>query len=269
MAAQCSGGASGKAICTRRRDLHPSFRMYFDAYFVFHTDNGECNEEYSRWTAQPGRNGCSAGFALRAFDIPLSPPGTEPDQKRKSGLSAKNNLGSGTFVKTGYLNVDLFPGGDLTLDLRRGLPFESNCCERIISEHFFEHLEYPDVVGHLLQECCRVLKPGGELRISVPDTEWPLHDYALGENASYFEACRKNSWHPAYCKSRIEHINDHFRQKGEHRFAYDFETLANTFREAGFVDVNRGEFDPGIDSEHRRIGSLVVSGRKSSAPAGK
>ena len=29
----------------------------------------------------------------------------------------------------------MFPGGDLTLDLRRGLPFESNCCEEIFSEH--------------------------------------------------------------------------------------------------------------------------------------
>ena len=76
------------------------------------------------------------------------------------------NLGSGSVCKRGYLNVDLVPGGDLTLDLRRGLPFESNCCEMIFSEHFFEHLDYPEPVCYLLRECLRVLRPGGVLRLS-------------------------------------------------------------------------------------------------------
>src|SRR4029077_4197608 len=52
----------------------------------------------------------------------------------------KINLGCATSRKDGYLNIDLFPGGDLTLDLRRKFPFESNCCEVIFSEHFFEHI---------------------------------------------------------------------------------------------------------------------------------
>ena len=88
------------------------------------------------------------------------------------------NLGSGPHCKDGYLNVDMFPGGDLTLDLRRNLPFESNSCEEIFSEHCIEHFDYPDSVSHLLQECLRILKPKGLLRFSVPDTEWPLPDYA-------------------------------------------------------------------------------------------
>ena len=35
------------------------------------------------------------------------------------------NLGSGPDRKQGFLNVDLMPGGDVTLDLRLGLPFIS------------------------------------------------------------------------------------------------------------------------------------------------
>ena len=93
---------------------------------------------------------------------------------------ARLNLGSGAHCKDGYLNVDVFPGGDLTLDLRRNLPFESNCCEQIFSEHCIEHFDYPDAVSHLLQECLRILKPSGVLRFSVPDTEWPLLSYAEG-----------------------------------------------------------------------------------------
>jgi predicted SAM-dependent methyltransferase len=184
---------------------------------------------------------------------------------RKNDLShpSKINLGSGKIVKSGYLNVDLFPGGDVTLDLRRPLPFDSNATEVIISEHFFEHVEYPGTVGALLKECLRVLKPGGTLRVSVPDTEWPLRDYCSGGESSYSQALRDNPrWHPPECETRIEHINYHFRQGGEHLFAYDFETLAKAFRAAGFVDVRRLDANPDLDSEHRLIGSLIVSGRK-------
>src|SRR5689334_9745269 len=64
---------------------------------------------------------------------------------QQEGLFRPNrlHLGCGSVKKNGYLNVDFFPGGDITLDLRRGLPFESACCEMILSEHFVEHIDYP------------------------------------------------------------------------------------------------------------------------------
>ncbi len=183
---------------------------------------------------------------------------------RQKSLSkpSKINLGSGPACKHGYLNIDLFPGADLTLDLREGLPFESNCCEIIFSEHFFEHIDYPEPVRHLFKECLRVLQPDGILRFSVPDTEWPLHDYRDGSNAPYFLACNGNSWHPSYCTTRLEHINYHFRQDGQHRFAYDEETVRKLLEPLGFSEVTRASFDAQLDSERRRIGSLFISARK-------
>jgi hypothetical protein len=89
-------------------------------------------------------------------------------RQRSLWKPSKINLGCGQFSKPGYLNVDIFPGGDLTLDLRRGLPFESNCCDAIFSEHFFEHIDYPEPARHLFRECLRVLKPGGIFRSVFP-----------------------------------------------------------------------------------------------------
>jgi predicted SAM-dependent methyltransferase len=178
----------------------------------------------------------------------------------------KLNLGSGAHCKEGYLNVDMFPGGDLTLDLRRGLPFESNCCEEIFSEHCLEHFDYPHPVSHLLQECLRVLKPSALLRFSVPDTEWALLSYAKGPAADYFQTCKANAWHPN-CETRLEHINHHFRQGGEHRFAYDEETAKKLLQDLGFQEVKRVSFDGRIDSQHREIGSLFISARKPAAPS--
>ena len=189
-------------------------------------------------------------------------------QIRQKSLSKpeKINLGSGSFCKPDFLNVDLFPGGDLTLDLRLGLPFESDCCNLIFSEHFFEHIDYPEPAGFLLRECLRVLKPGGVLRLSVPDTEWPLLDYQGGIEAPYFLCMKEHSsWHPSYCTTRLEHINYHFRQSGEHRFAYDEETLRKILDSAGFTEIERVEVDPQLDSEHRQIGSLLISARKPAA----
>lgn len=175
---------------------------------------------------------------------------------------AKLNLGCGPFKKSGFLNIDLLPPADLTLDLRRGLPFESNCCELIFSEHCFEHFDYPEPISHLFRECLRVLKPNGILLFSVPDTEWPLTDYRDGPDAPYFQACQEHKWHPKDCTTRLEHINYHFRQGTQHRFAYDFETAEKMLNDAGFIDVQSRAYDLTLDSEHRRVGSLFVSTRK-------
>ena len=100
--------------------------------------------------------------------------------------------------------MDIQPGAaDVTLDLRRGLPFESNCCELVVSEHCFEHFDYPEPIGHLFRECLRVLRPGGCLRFSVPDSEWPLNDYGDGLEAPYFKACAAQDWHPREWDRRV------------------------------------------------------------------
>lgn len=173
----------------------------------------------------------------------------------------KLNLRNGAVSKKGFINIDLFTG-DLTLDLRRGLPFENESLSLILSEHCFEHFDYPEPILFLLRECYRVLMPGGQLLSSVPDTEWPLKDYAKDEGDSYFTACERHAWHPEYCTTRMEHVNYHFRQNSEHRFAYDCETATKILKKAGFEVVNRREYDPAFDSEHRRIGSLFMLAKK-------
>jgi predicted SAM-dependent methyltransferase len=216
-----------------------------------------------RWLFSHGeRAALRAFFAERAI-ARSHRQGLRQIRKRSLSRPAKINLGCGRFSKAGFLNIDMSAGGDLTLDLRLGLPFDSDCCDLIFSEHCFEHFDYPEPITLLVSECLRVLRPGGELRFSVPDTEWPLSDYRDGSAAPYFKACEQHSWwHPKTCTTRLEHINYHFRQDGEHRFAYDFETAEKVLKGVGFADVRRVDFDPTLDSKHREVGSLFVSARK-------
>jgi SAM-dependent methyltransferase len=98
------------------------------------------------------------------------------------------HLGCGSKHRPGWLNLDLHPAADLRLDLREPLPLPDACAEWVYSEHFLEHLAYPGEVGRVLAECRRVLEPGGRLSIGVPDSEWPLREYA--EGGEYFRVAK-------------------------------------------------------------------------------
>jgi predicted SAM-dependent methyltransferase len=173
----------------------------------------------------------------------------------------KLHCGCGDNLKPGWVNIDpLNKRADLQLDLRESLPFHDNSASIIYSEHFFEHLEYPTEVNKFLAESLRILIAGGEFRVVVPDTEWPLLSYAKAD-AEYFDLARAK-WHPAWCNTRMHNINYHFRQGSEHKYAYDFETMAAVLRKAGFASIEHREFDPVIDTAQRKIGSLYVSAFK-------
>jgi len=215
-----------------------------------------------RWLFSPGERAALRTFQAERAIAAHHRAGLRQIRRQSLSRPAKLNLGCGPHRKPGFLNVDLCPGGDITLDLRLGLPFDSGCCELIFSEHCFEHFDYREPITLLLSECLRILRPGGELRFSVPDTEWPLTDYRDGLDAPYFKACEQHGWHPKVDTTRLEHINYHFRQNGQHRFAYDFETAEKLLKGIGFVTIQRADYDPSLDSEHREVGSLFVSARK-------
>lgn len=188
--------------------------------------------------------------------------------KNKKGL--KINFGSGSATKSGFLNLDFSSSADIRLDLRKPLPLTDASCNFIYSEHFVEHLSYPEGVEMHFSECFRILEPNGTISISVPDSQWPLDDYVQGKN-SYLDACKQNNWHPKDCSTFMEHINFHFRQRRRgmsyshfenHRFAWDFETMKKKLVEVGFVDVERRDYNSNLDSKHREVGSLFVQALK-------
>ena len=173
----------------------------------------------------------------------------------------KLNIGCGPNRKPGWVNIDLSPDVDSPLDMREPMPFPDNSVAIVYSEHFFEHLDYPNPAKQFLKECHRILKTGGTFSIAVPDTEWPLEPCVGPDDKGYFTLV-KAKWHPAWCQTRLEHINYHFRQGVEHRFAYDFETLHNVLAETGFTNIRERTFDTDLDEESRKDGTLYVAATK-------
>jgi predicted SAM-dependent methyltransferase len=168
----------------------------------------------------------------------------------------KLNVGCGDNLKTGWVNIDSSAKADLQLDMRERMPFPNRSVRMIYSEHFLEHLNYPEDAKRFLTESFRVLEPGGTFSVGVPDAGGALLWYA---NACDRRQGQPNPWHPEWCKTEMEHVNFLFRQGFDHRFAYDFETVEHALKEAGFVEIRRREFDPGLDSKVRESGTLYVS----------
>ena len=155
----------------------------------------------------------------------------------------------------------MFPDVDFSLDMREPMPFSDNSVAIVYSEHFFEHLDYPGPAERFLKECRRILKPGGTFSIGVPDTQSALEAYVGPDNKGYFTLA-KAKWHPGWCQTRLEHINYHFRQGTEHRFAYDFETLNHVLTKTGFTNIRERIFDADLDHESRKDGTLYVAATK-------
>jgi predicted SAM-dependent methyltransferase len=176
-------------------------------------------------------------------------------------LPTKLHLGCGRNRKDGWVNIDLFDSGaDLRLDLREPWPFPDNSVSYIYSEHVFEHFEFHLEVPALLQQALRVLVPGGVFDVVVPCSEEALKAYG-NPDAAYWATSAK-AWHPDWCQTELDHINYHFRQDGEHKYAWDAETLARTLKMSGFNCVSQRAFNSLLDLEARRVGSLYMLAKK-------
>jgi len=182
----------------------------------------------------------------------------------KRGL--KLNIGCGPNRKEGWLNIDLSPGAEFSLDMRERIPLPDGSATIIYSEHFLIFLDYPDDVNHFLRECYRVLESGGIFRVGVPDTRWPLLEYAGLGDGQWLHNCKTGEYYrPEWCKTPLDHLNYHFRAETEHRYAYDFDTMEYALEEAGFVEINQCGFDTALDAKNREVGTLYVNARKPSA----
>jgi predicted SAM-dependent methyltransferase len=154
----------------------------------------------------------------------------------------KLQLGSGQKLLDGWLNTDcsLVFKSKCFLDVAGRFPFEDNSFDFVFTEHLIEHLVYPEGFA-MMQECYRVLKPGGSLRVACPDLQIITGLYAAEKTEAQkqyiktmVDACLPHI--RIYKESFV--INNAVRNWG-HKFLYDQETLAAAMKSIGFADVKR------------------------------
>jgi len=90
--------------------------------------------------------------------------------------------GCGASVAPGWINSDVLEGKsvDVVADIRKGLPLESDSFDYIVSHHALIDLGIYEQVP-ALQELRRVLRPGGVLRLGLPDLDVLIAAYQRGD----------------------------------------------------------------------------------------
>jgi predicted SAM-dependent methyltransferase len=190
----------------------------------------------------------------------------------------KLQIGCGGNLLDGWLNSDLDPTSNTKYHLNAIWPFpiRNNIFDYIFSEHMIEHISYLEG-NHMLEECFRILKPNGKIRMSTPDLAFVINLYSpektnlQEEYAKWFYV---NFININTANQEIFVINTIMRFFG-HKFLYDESTLRESFEKAGFINISRhtiGESNDnqlcGLENESTRpkklyqLESLVLEGTK-------
>jgi predicted SAM-dependent methyltransferase len=189
----------------------------------------------------------------------------------QGNVKTKNylDIGCGPNPHEQFINLDYgwHPQVDICWDVTKGIPLSDNAVNGIYSEHCIEHLPF-ESIDFVMQECHRVLQPGGTVRLIVPDGELYLTRYVhilregSGLRLPYADG---DPFDGIY--SPIVSVNRIFRAHG-HLFIYDFDLLQQLLQRNGFVEIKKETFGSGrdsrllIDSESRAVESLYVEASK-------
>jgi SAM-dependent methyltransferase len=173
-------------------------------------------------------------------------------------LEVRLHLGSGGEYKAGWVNIDLLGDPvDIAWNLAIPLPIDDGSVAAIFHEHLLEHL--PLRSGYsFLKECHRILRPGGILRVGVPDAGSLIRSYAGDQ--SYLDEL-----HPGRPTALLA-VQELFYWH-RHCAMFDAETMELFFRAAGFPDPRQRDFgDTDLadapDTQRRRAETLYMEARK-------
>lgn len=117
------------------------------------------------------------------------------------------------------------------LDVTRPFRFPDSSFECVYASHLLEHLD-PDVGEHMLREVHRVLRPGGIVRLAVPDLDAVVARYDPADPESFLSGI-----YEAHSARRSD--------SSRHRWQYNAGSLAALLRRVGFDEVERCEYRQG------------------------
>jgi len=149
------------------------------------------------------------------------------------------------------------PDNILVHDLSKGIPFETGSVDAVYHSHLLEHLDR-EVAPRFLEECWRVLQPGGVLRIVVPDLESACRSYLTNLKRSLTDPAAA-ACHDAFLVPILEQsvrrmgagtsqqtplrrfiewmvVGDARRRGETHQWMYDRVNLGELLRACGFPE---------------------------------
>jgi SAM-dependent methyltransferase len=157
------------------------------------------------------------------------------------------NFGCGDTRREGYVGVDVRKcgGADYVLPAWDCAPFEPDSVDEAYSRHMLEHLDPADA-RRALTAWLRILRPGGVLRVIVPDLIFHARQL-LSQDTSWTKDPRENL---AHALAGFYGWRDPSRggdAEDAHRWGYTWESLSALLRDIGYAGAERVKC--GTDSE--------------------
>lgn len=180
---------------------------------------------------------------------------------------AKLHIGCGDNRLPGWLNTEFELGparGVLFLDATAPFPIPSDSFDFIFAEHMIEHVPVAGAIN-MLEECHRILKPGGRIRISTPPLEFLLELMVrpTAEHLRYADYHYSEYSNDDPLKVPAAILNDYHRKWG-HQFIYDRPSLTMLLQRSGFggieecaLNQSRHPHLKGIENESRLPDGLL------------
>ncbi len=179
-------------------------------------------------------------------------------ERRKLPEPIKLNLGSGNKRYLDYINCDKYPGREVDWVMPlEAIPLEDATVQAIHSEHALEHT-YHATARAALREWSRVLKPGGELLLKIPDLAACCRAYLEATSQAY------RDWY-RYTIYGIQKSQGNEPMEGQiHYTGFSPEELASELTDAGFVIDYVKTYDgygtPSIEARALREASRLTIG---------
>ena len=204
----------------------------------------------------------------------------------------KVNLGCGTQMPDGWVNVDYALGarfakipffraanrrlglfyldwdeGIHVHDLTKTFPWEDASVEVIYSSHMLEHLSREDG-QRFLEQCHRVLRVDGIIRLVVPDLRYRVGEYIEGRVPADEFVQALGVLHEGSGGRLKRRLSPFVEFPHTHKCMYDSSRLLEVLREIGFQASARDAFDSDIDDiasvelKGRTKHAVIVEGRK-------
>jgi predicted SAM-dependent methyltransferase len=132
---------------------------------------------------QHGLKGFSFNILKRAYCKTRQTFWRVPNASSVDG-TLRLHLGCGPINAVGYINIDFAPMRHVHLmqSVERLRRFQTGSVDLIYASHVLEHISHQNTLL-VLREWARALKPGGTLRIAVPDFDALVRIYALKNRA--------------------------------------------------------------------------------------
>ncbi len=179
------------------------------------------------------------------------------------------NLGCGLSYFPGWTNADFYhyplkfwkkqvrKTPDWMLDIRRPLRCSDEYWDGIFTEHTLEHITHAECF-RLFKEFLRVLKPGGIVRIIVPDIKKAIEFYNDRSKHLYYVTSFDTG-----CEAIWEVTQNYY-----HKSVWDAELMTAVLKKAGFQTVytstygQSGDIDMIMDNPEREPYSLYIEAVK-------